>query len=51
VIDLSGIIELPMRTADDVLNGIAYDTLQKRLYVTGKRWPSLFEIELVEKKK
>jgi len=51
VIDLAGIIELPMRAVDDVLNGIAYDTAQKRLYVTGKRWPSLFEIELVEKKK
>jgi len=51
VIDLAGIIELPMRGPDDVLNGIAYDSNLKRLYVTGKRWPSLFEIELVEKKK
>ena len=30
----------------DVLNGIAYDREQNRLFVTGKYWPSLFEIEL-----
>jgi glutamine cyclotransferase len=51
VIDLTNIIDLPMRGADDVLNGIAYDSKQKKLYVTGKHWPSLFEIELVERKK
>jgi glutamine cyclotransferase len=32
--------------SDNVLNGIAYDSKQKRLFVTGKRWPRLFEIEL-----
>jgi len=31
----------------DVLNGIAYDAESGRLYVTGKLWPKLFEIELV----
>ena len=31
----------------DVLNGIAYDATNDRLFVTGKRWPTLFEIELV----
>lgn len=35
---------------DAVLNGIAYDSKGKRLFVTGKLWPSLFEIELVEVK-
>ncbi|MBI1364632.1 MAG: glutaminyl-peptide cyclotransferase [Alphaproteobacteria bacterium] len=30
----------------DVLNGIAYDAKKKRLFVTGKYWPTLFEIEL-----
>ena len=30
-----------------VLNGIAYDDANDRLYVTGKQWPVLFEIELV----
>lgn len=31
----------------DVLNGIAYDDEHDRLFVTGKRWPKLFEIRLV----
>jgi len=30
----------------DVLNGIAYDAKNDRLFVTGKFWPKLFEIEL-----
>jgi glutamine cyclotransferase len=33
----------------DVLNGIAYDSLGNRLFVTGKLWPILFEIQLVRK--
>jgi len=32
-----------------VLNGIAYDSKQKRLFVTGKLWPRIFEIRLVPK--
>ena len=35
---------IPQRT--DVLNGIAYDSASKKIYVTGKRWPKLFEIIL-----
>lgn len=31
-----------------VLNGIAYDETGKRLFVTGKLWPRLFEIQLVK---
>jgi glutaminyl-peptide cyclotransferase len=31
----------------DVLNGIAYDAKEDRLFVTGKLWPKLFEIKLV----
>jgi glutamine cyclotransferase len=31
----------------DVLNGIAYDPLRRRIFVTGKRWPRLFEITAV----
>jgi len=31
----------------DVLNGIAYDADNARLFVTGKLWPKLFEIELI----
>lgn len=32
----------------DVLNGIAYDTAGRRLFITGKLWPELFQIEIVE---
>jgi len=32
----------------DVLNGIAYDEKNNRLWVTGKFWPKLFEIELIK---
>jgi glutamine cyclotransferase len=47
-IDLSGLLkaEGPTRSVD-VLNGIAYDKEDDRLFVTGKLWPKLFEIELV----
>ena len=34
--------------SDEVLNGIAYNADADRLYVTGKHWPKLFEIRLVE---
>jgi len=33
-------------TEADVLNGIAYDSATKKLYITGKNWPKLFEIKL-----
>ena len=39
-----GILTLPLRRR--VLNGIAYDAVEKRLFVTGKLWPTLFEIKL-----
>jgi glutamine cyclotransferase len=47
-IDLKGL--RPASTLNDeeaVLNGIAYDRKSKRLFVTGKNWPKLFEIRLV----
>ena len=50
VIDLSGI--LPQSEYDsktDVLNGIAYDSTTKRIFVTGKNWSKLFEIKLIAK--
>jgi glutaminyl-peptide cyclotransferase len=31
--------------AADVPNGIAYDSTTKKIYITGKRWPELYEIE------
>ena len=46
-IDLTGLLPSSQRTgSDDVLNGIAYDAKKKRLFVTGKLWPRLFEIQL-----
>jgi glutaminyl-peptide cyclotransferase len=46
-IDLSGILSPVYRLEPEaVLNGIAYDPLHKRLFVTGKLWPSIFEIRL-----
>jgi len=33
---------------NDVTNGIAYDSESQRIFVTGKRWPEIFQIELVE---
>lgn len=47
-IDLSGLLERRSGN-EDVLNGIAWDEDQKRLFVTGKLWPKIFEIELVPK--
>lgn len=34
---------------DEVLNGIAWDSINNRLFVTGKRWPKLFEIKIAKK--
>jgi glutaminyl-peptide cyclotransferase len=45
-IDLSGLLPaIELRSNDAVLNGIAYDAAHNRLFVTGKLWPRLFEIE------
>ncbi len=47
-IDLSGLLtEKDLESPVDVLNGIAHDRNNDRLYVTGKWWPKLFEIELI----
>lgn len=47
-VDLSGLLPEEDRTQPvDVLNGIAYDAATGRLFVTGKWWPKLFEIEVV----
>ena len=49
-IDLTGLLSPVYRVEQDaVLNGIAYDPERKRLFVTGKLWPSIFEIRLVPK--
>jgi len=47
-IDMEGLLKPEDRNSRiDVLNGIAYDVKNDRLFVTGKLWPKLFEIELV----
>jgi glutamine cyclotransferase len=46
-IDLSGLLSSVYRLQPEaVLNGIAYDPVGKRLFVTGKLWPSVLEITL-----
>jgi glutaminyl-peptide cyclotransferase len=37
--------------SDNVLNGIAYDAARDRLFVTGKNWPRLYQIDLVPAKR
>lgn len=47
-IDLSNIVPKQFRGHSDyVLNGIAYDAEKKRFFVTGKMWPTVFELELL----
>jgi glutamine cyclotransferase len=49
-IDLTGLLSTADRAEQvDVLNGIAYDALGDRLFVTGKLWPKLFEIRVIPK--
>lgn len=53
-IDLSGLLpEGYFKTEDavnnNVLNGIAYDKATKRLFVTGKKWPHIFEVKIFKK--
>jgi glutaminyl-peptide cyclotransferase len=49
LVDLRGLLSQSdkQQSNADVLNGIAYDREHDRLFVTGKRWPKLFEIRLV----
>ncbi|MFY0603563.1 MAG: glutaminyl-peptide cyclotransferase [Flavobacteriaceae bacterium] len=51
--NLAGLQESVKKTQkldiDGVLNGIAFDAKNNRLFVTGKNWAKLFEIELVKK--
>jgi glutamine cyclotransferase len=46
-IDLAGLVQQNGGDADAVLNGIAYDAQRDRLFVTGKNWPRLYEIDLL----
>ena len=48
-IDLKGILpDKEKKPETDVLNGIAYDAQGSRIFVTGKKWPKLYEIKITE---
>jgi glutaminyl-peptide cyclotransferase len=48
-VDLSTLYPQNARDSEAVLNGIAYDAAAKRLFVTGKNWPQLYEIRVVRR--
>jgi len=49
-IDLTNLYPEDKRAPNaDVLNGIAYDAQGKRIFITGKKWPNLFQVEFVKK--
>ncbi|WP_346855977.1 glutaminyl-peptide cyclotransferase [uncultured Draconibacterium sp.] len=50
-INLKGLIDMYHKPEDriDVLNGIAYDKENDKMYVTGKLYPRLFEVKFIEK--
>ncbi len=51
VVDCRGLLPDKFRTPEtDVLNGIAYNPEDGKIYLTGKNWPKLYEVRLVEKK-
>lgn len=49
-VEMSGLLPAAYYTGPSVLNGIAYDSVGNRIFVTGKYWPKLFEIDVVEVK-
>ena len=51
-INLSGLLPAGQQVnAEAVLNGIAYDAKRGRLFVTGKQWPTIFQIQVVAAKR
>lgn len=48
-IDLSGLLTQSESSEADVLNGIAYNPKDGKVYVTGKLWPRLFQVSFVKK--
>jgi glutamine cyclotransferase len=47
VVDASGLAARSgRRSADEVLNGIAYDPAKKVFYLTGKKWPKMFKVRI-----
>ena len=51
-IDLTGLLPESQKVdGESVLNGIAYDAAKDRIFVTGKQWPTVFQIKVNEKAK
>ena len=51
LIDCTGLLPKSFyEPSTDVLNGIAYDKKTGKIYLTGKNWPRLYEVRLIEKK-
>lgn len=51
LVDCTGLLPRALQEpSTDVLNGIAYDEKTGKIYLTGKNWPRLYEVRLVEKK-
>jgi glutaminyl-peptide cyclotransferase len=49
-VDLTNLYPQDQRAPNaDVLNGIAYDPVGKRIFITGKKWPHLYQVEFVKK--
>jgi len=48
-IDASGLLSPEERAKADVLNGIAWNPETRRFWITGKDWPKMFEVELVDR--
>ena len=50
-IDCTGLLPKSLKKPDtDVLNGIAVCPSDGRIYLTGKNWPRLYEVKLLEKR-
>lgn len=51
LVDCTGLLPRALHEpSTDVLNGIAYDEKTGKIYLTGKNWPRLYEVRLVDKK-
>jgi glutamine cyclotransferase len=48
-IDLSSLYPEPRTPPAEVMNGIAYDAQGKRIFITGKKWPHLYQVEFAKK--
>lgn len=51
IIDCTGLLPKKLyKPSTDVLNGIAFNEKDGKIYLTGKNWPILYEVRIVEKK-